>query len=89
MRYLKRLVTTLTVVMIAGVVAIVGLLVIRLGAPPPALPALPETVVLPAGAQPAAVTFARDWLVVVTEAGEILLYDRAGGGAPVQQVQPN
>ena len=27
---------------------------------------------------PAAVTFARDWVVVVTETGEVLLYDRQG-----------
>ena len=30
------------------------------------------------GAAPAAVTFARDWVVVVTETGEVLLYDRQG-----------
>ncbi|HRO13455.1 MAG TPA: DUF6476 family protein [Paracoccus sp. (in: a-proteobacteria)] len=33
---------------------------------------------MPAGTRPAAVTFARDWTVVVGEGGEILLYDRAG-----------
>lgn len=42
------------------------------------LPDLPESVALPEGAKPAAVTFARDWLVVVTETGEVLLYDRQG-----------
>jgi hypothetical protein len=87
LRFLKRLVTTLTVVMIAGLVIIVALLVIRLGSAP-ALPALPDTVTLPEGAQPAAVTFARDWLVVVTEAGEILLYAPAGG-PPVQRLTPD
>jgi hypothetical protein len=89
LRFLKRLVTTLTVVMIAGLVTIVALLVIRLGAAPLPLPALPEHVALPEGARPAAVTFARDWLVVVTEAGEILLYDRAAGGPPVQRIAPD
>ena len=90
-RYLKRLVTTLTVVMIAGFLTIVALLVIRLGtAPAPApLPALPANLALPQGARPAAVTLARDWVVVVTEAGEILLFDRAAGGAPVQRVAPD
>jgi len=69
--------------MILGLLAIVGLLVTRLGTPAP-LPALPETIELPEGATPAAVTFARDWLVVVTEAGEILLY-RPEGGAPASR----
>ncbi|WP_342748792.1 DUF6476 family protein [Pararhodobacter marinus] len=80
LRFLKILVTTLTVVMILGLLTIVGLLVTRLGGPAP-LPALPDSVILPEGAAPAAVTFARDWLVVVTEDGEILLY-RPEGGAP-------
>lgn len=70
--------------MILGVIAIVGLLVTRLGTATP-LPLLPETVELPEGARPAAVTFAPDWLVVVTQDGAILLYDRAGG-APRQQI---
>jgi hypothetical protein len=72
--------------MILGLLAIVWLLVTRLGSPPP-LPALPPAVELPAGARPAAVTFARDWLVVVTEGGEILLYP-AAGGAPVGRLAP-
>ena len=42
------------------------------------LDALPANLALPAGTSPAAVTFARDWTVVVTEAGEVLVYDRAG-----------
>lgn len=83
LRFLKLLVTTLTAVMILGLLAIVALLVTRLGSTAP-LPALPETVELPAGVTPAAVTFARDWLVVVTETGEILLY-RPEGGAPVSR----
>lgn len=83
LRFLKFLVTTLAGVMILGLLAIVGLLVTRLMTPPP-LPALPETVILPEGTTPAAVTFARDWLVVVTETGEILLYPQTGG-APVSR----
>ncbi|WP_209427562.1 DUF6476 family protein [Pararhodobacter sp. SW119] len=88
-RFLKRLVTTLTVVMIAGLVTIVTLLVIRLGSPPAPLPTLPANIALPEGARAAAVTLARDWVVVVTEAGEILLYDRAAGGAPAQRLTPD
>jgi len=81
LRFLKILVTTLTGVMIVGLVTIVALLVTRLGVPAP-LPVLPESLVLPEGASVAAVTFARDWLVVVTGEGNVLLY-RPDGGAPV------
>ncbi|MCW1933977.1 DUF6476 family protein [Pararhodobacter zhoushanensis] len=81
LRFLKLLVTTLAGVMIVGLVTITGLLVTRLSTPAP-LPVLPETISLPDGATAAAVTFARDWLVVVTEGGEVLLYG-AQGGAPV------
>jgi len=81
LRFLKLLVTTLAAVMIVGLLAIIGLLVTRLGAPAP-LPALPASVILPQGAQAAAVTFARTWLVVVTEDGTVLLY-APSGGAPV------
>lgn len=86
LRLLRVLVPVLMLVMIGGLLAIVWLLVTRLGAPPP-LPVLPEAVILPEGARPAAITFARDWLVVVTEDGEILLY-RPRGGPPVQRLAP-
>ena len=60
---------------------------VRLGAAPATMPALPENIALPAGAQVAAVTIARDWVVVVTEAGAVLLYDRESG-ALRQRVVP-
>lgn len=82
--WLRRLVTGLAIVMGLGMIAIVLLLWLRLGQDN--LPDLPENISLPAGAQPAAVTFARDWIVVVTDAGQILLYDRAG--ALKDSVQP-
>lgn len=63
----------------AGLIAIVALLWLRLGPPPaPMPPVLPEGTQIPADIRPAAVTFARDWLVVVSESGEILLFDRTG-----------
>lgn len=74
--WLRRLVTGLAVVMGLGIVALVAILWLRLSQPP--LPVLPDGLVLPDGATAAAVTFARDWTVIVTETGEILLYDRAG-----------
>ena len=76
LRYLKRLVTGLAVVMGAGILAIVVLLWLRLA--PGVLPALPDVITLPAGTVIAAVTFARDWTVVVTAGGQVLLYDKAG-----------
>ncbi len=80
LRFLKTLVTLLTGVMILGLLTIVALLVIRLGpAPRPPLPVLPEDIVLPEGVTMQALTIARDWVVVVTDDGELLLYDRASG----------
>ncbi|WP_416911608.1 DUF6476 family protein [Paracoccus sp. (in: a-proteobacteria)] len=76
LRFLKTLVTGLSLVMGFGMIAIVALLWIRLGDTP--LPQLPPNIELPDGARPEAVTFARDWTVIVTGKGEVLLYDRAG-----------
>ncbi|MDF3607387.1 DUF6476 family protein [Paracoccus sp. DMF-8] len=76
LRYLRALVTSLAVVMGLGIVAIVAILWIRLGQAP--LPELPANIALPAGATAEAVTFARNWIVVVTGSGEILLYDTTG-----------
>ncbi|WP_258869526.1 DUF6476 family protein [Paracoccus thiocyanatus] len=76
LRWLRILVTALAAVMGLGMLVIAALLWLRLSQPP--LPELPDHVALPPGARPAAVTFARDWLVVVTETGAVLLYDRQG-----------
>ena len=74
--WLRRVVTGLALAMGLGIVALVAILWLRLSQPP--LPDLPAEIALPAGARAAAVTFARDLTVVVTEAGEVLVYDRAG-----------
>ena len=76
LRFLKTLVTGLSLVMGLGMVAIVALLWVRLGQP--VLPELPESITLPEDTDADAVTFARDWIVVVTDTGEVLLYDRNG-----------
>ncbi|MCR9124619.1 MAG: DUF6476 family protein [Rhodobacteraceae bacterium] len=76
LRFLRRLVTVLTAVMICGVVVIVGLLVMRLSTPAPALPA---AIALPEGARPLAFTQAPGWYAVVTTDDRILIYDRADG----------
>ncbi len=84
LRLLRRLVVALTATLIAGVIAIVGLLVIRLAAAPAPL-ALPPVVRLPAGETARAVTLGSDWLAVVTVDGagqeRIRVIDRASGSS--------
>ncbi|WP_242601325.1 DUF6476 family protein [Pseudaestuariivita atlantica] len=74
-RYLKVLVTALTAVMILGLVAIVTLLVVRLGSAP--APALPDQITLPEGLTPLAVTYGPDWYAIAT-ATQILIYTPDG-----------
>ncbi len=74
--FLRRLVTTLTAVMILGVVVIVALLVIRLQQPVASAP-LPAEITLPDGSRAAAFTRGSDWYAVVTTKDEILIYDAA------------
>ena len=76
MAYLKRLVTVLAVVMVAGVLVLIGAVVIRLNASP--LP-LPDGIALPEGVEATAVTFGSDFVAVVTADDLILIYDRATG----------
>lgn len=78
-RFVKRLVIVLTGVMIVGITLIVGLLVLRLSAPPAPL-SVPDSLALPDGVTPSAVTLARDWVLVLDDGGtEVLLFDRATG----------
>jgi Family of unknown function (DUF6476) len=84
LRWLARLVTVLTAVMIAGVVAIVALLVTRLGQAP-VIP-LPETIALPKGETALSVTVGPDWYAVGTARGRFLVYDR-GTGALLRDVE--
>ena len=59
--------------MIAGLLAIIALLVIRLPATLPPRPALPAGITLPDGARPEAVTLGRGWVAVVTDRDEIVM----------------
>lgn len=85
LRFLRLLVAGLAVVMGAGIIAIAAILWLRLSAP--VLPDLPATITLPQGAIAQAVTFAPDYIVVVTQAGAVLFYDRASG-ALLREIQP-
>ncbi|MCU0911680.1 MAG: DUF6476 family protein [Rhodobacteraceae bacterium] len=79
-RYLRRLVTALTVTMIAGLLVLIALIVIRFREPPvaPVLP-LPDAVTLPEGVRAMAFTQGAGWFAVVTDDDRILIFDRAGG----------
>ena len=70
------MVTVLTTVMIVGVVIVIGLLVTRLSQD---TPVLPEQITFPDGAKPVAFTQAANWYAVVTDADEILIFDRFTG----------
>ena len=88
LKFLKTLVTILTGTMIAGLVAVIWLLVIRLPASLQSPLALPASITLPAGTTAIAFTAGRDWYAVVTSADQILIYDRKSG-ALRQSVQIN
>ena len=76
LRFLKTLVTVLTLTMIGGVLTITALLVIRLQTP--AVPSWPEAVVLPDGVTATAVTRGDGWYAVVTDDQRILIYGADG-----------
>ena len=76
LRFLRRLVTVLTVVMICGVLVVIGLLVTRLtdkGTD------LPDSITLPDGATAQSFTMGGDWYAVVTQDDRILIFDRLSG----------
>ena len=75
LRFLRQLVTVLTVVMIVGVVLIAALLVIRLNQP--AL-AIPDQITLPGGTVAVSYTQTQDWFAVVTDENKILIFDLNG-----------
>lgn len=74
--FLKLLVGGLAVAMVLGLAVIAVVMWLQLRTPP--LPQLPATISLPEGQTAEAVTFGRNLLAVVTDAGEILVYKRDG-----------
>ncbi|WP_439122594.1 DUF6476 family protein [Marivita sp.] len=76
LRFLRRLVTVLTVTMIAGVIMITAMIVIRYNQS--AVP-LPEMIFLPDGTTATAFTQARNWYAVVTDDDRILIFARDTG----------
>ncbi|WP_068245669.1 DUF6476 family protein [Tritonibacter horizontis] len=78
LRFLRRLVTTLTVIMVGGVLVVIALLVIRLS-DGKTTPLLPQQISLPDGATARAVTFGPGWIAVVTTDDRILILDGETG----------
>ena len=76
MRFLRLLVTGLTVVMIVGLVTVVALIVMRFRDDGPILP---ENLSLPDGVAAQAVTMGDGWYAIVTADNRILIYDRITG----------
>jgi hypothetical protein len=77
---MRRLVTSLLVVMILGFLLLIGLLVTRF----PTMNApvsfdLPENIALPAGATAQSFTRGADWVAIVTTDNEILIFDTLSG----------
>ncbi|MCG7627798.1 DUF6476 family protein [Epibacterium sp. MM17-32] len=88
LRFLRRLVTTLTVIMVGGVLVVIALLVIRLSEGD-AAPQLPADITLPDGATARAVTFGTGWVAVVTTEDQILILDSETGALrQTLQIQP-
>ncbi|PIE12596.1 MAG: hypothetical protein CSA70_08805 [Rhodobacterales bacterium] len=82
LKFLRVLVTVLTGTMIVGVLVIIGLLVTRIAAPAPMVPA---TLTLPNGTVPTAYTQTADWVAVVSDDNRILIFNRLTG-ALIQEI---
>ena len=78
-KYLRLLVTILTITMIAGFLVIVTLFVIKFSSLGSTEPDLPDTVTLPADTNATAFTQGTDWFAIITDDNRILIYDREDG----------
>lgn len=76
LRFLRQLITVLTVVMIGGLVVVVGLLVTRFYS---AGPEMPDSITLPDGSEATAFTRGDGWYAVVTADNQILIFDAITG----------
>ncbi|MEO8241114.1 MAG: DUF6476 family protein [bacterium] len=87
LRFLKRLVTALTLTMIVGVIAVVAVLVTRMPNLRATAPVLPANLTLPEGATAMAVTMGTGWIAVVTSQDQILVFGADGRLWQTVQVQ--
>lgn len=84
MRFLRILVTTLTVTTIVGLIILISVIVMRVQQGP-TVP-LPAQISLPDGTAPMAVTHGPGWYAVVSKDSRILVFD-AETGALIQEVE--
>lgn len=82
LKFLRLLVTSLTAIMIVGVLVVIALLVTRLRDTGPQLPA---EITLPDGARATAFTQGQGWYAVVTDDNRLLVFNRTSG-ALVQEL---
>ena len=75
LRFLQRLVTILTVSMIAGILIIAALLAFKLRSENLFFP---EKLTLPDGTKPIAFTQTKDWYAIISGANEVLIYKNDG-----------
>lgn len=76
LRFLRRLVTVLTAVMIGGLVVLIVTLVTRINQP---AMTLPDYITLPEGTKVETFTVGRGWFAVSTEDQKILILDQDSG----------
>lgn len=76
LKFLRLLVTSLTAIMIVGVLVVIALLVTRLRDTGPQLPA---EITLPDGARATAFTQGQGWYAVVTDDNRLLVFNRTSG----------
>ena len=87
LRFLRRLVTTLTATMILGLIAIFALLVIQLQT---TSPMFPEISALPAGTEVISISRTRDELVVIDQVRKIYIISLDGKTIMQKfELQPN
>ena len=72
LKFLRRLVTVLTAVMILGLIVLIGLIVIQLQTPPVTLP---DQITLPEGTKATGFSQGRGWFAVTTDDDRILIFD--------------
>jgi len=75
LRFLQRLVTILTVSMIAGILIIAALLAFKLRSENLFFP---EKLTLPDGTKPIAFTQTKDWYAIISDTNEVLIYKNDG-----------
>ena len=78
-RFLKILVTTLTITMIVGLITVVAVFVIRFPGKTDGDLRLPPKITLPAGEKASAVTRGKGWVAIVTDSGKILVFNGETG----------